>query len=303
MKRCALLCAMFLTLVSTRPAEAAYGHAVLLFNLQDAEIDESSGVVAGSQDGVLFTHNDSEDAPPWRFFAVGANGQTLATYTAIGSLNTDWEDMSRGPGSDGKPALFFGDIGDNFLIRPFLVIYEVAEPAVDVASEGAQVQVPVVSIKRFVYPDGRHDSETLLVHPVTGEIAVVTKDATGESGVYVEGEEILPGLATLTRVATISFTKIARPYQPTDFDQTSRLLATGGDISPDGRRLVVRTYVEAFEWDISKGLATGLNGAPLRIELPFTKQGEAICYARDGRAVLTTSEQLPAPVHRIGSAA
>jgi hypothetical protein len=284
-----------LALIPAASAQAGgYAKADLLFNLQDATIDESSGVVAGSAPGVLFTHNDSEDVPPFRFFAVGPKGQTLATYHVLGALNTDWEDIARGPGMGGTPSLYLADIGDNFHIRPFLVISEVKEPSIGNASANRTSVVGVVSTTYLIYPEGdRPDSETFIVNPKTGGFVVVTKDgATGSSRVYVAS-----GTGMLTKVGTIEFTKIARPPQKSDFDATSRLSATGGDISPDGRRLVVRTYVEAFEWDISKGLAAGLTTTPTRIRLPFTRQGEAIAYSSDGRSVITTSEQLPAPVH------
>jgi hypothetical protein len=178
-------------------------------------------------------------------------------------------------------------------------VYEVAEPEVDPKMMGAEINVPVADVDVLIYEDGPHDAETLAVHPRTGAITVVTKDATGESGLYVAQEQMVPGISLLHRVATISFKRIARPQRKSDFDATSRLLTTGGDISPDGRRLVVRTYVEAFEWDISKGIASGVKGKAARIVLPVTKQGEAIAYSRDGLSLITTSEQLPTPVHRV----
>jgi hypothetical protein len=149
----------------------------------------------------------------------------------------------------------------------------------------------------LIYPDGQHDAETFIVHPKTGQLIVVTKDPAGKSGVYVAS-----GTGLMTKTADIDFTTIARPERESDFDGTSRLSTTGGDISPDGKRLVIRTYVEAFEWDISKGIAAGLKAKPTRIALPFTRQGEAIAYSRDGSALITTSEQLPAPVHRLARA-
>jgi hypothetical protein len=297
MRKIAVACLVLAALAWANPAFAAYGPARLLYTLKDQRIGESSGVESSSASRkVLFTHNDSGDIP--RFFAIGPKGQTLATYTVLGAAAADWEDMTAGRGADGGPALFFGDIGDNFLARPFLTVYEVAEPTVDLGTSGAEEVVPITDVLHLVYEDGPHDAEALFVHPRTGALGIVTKDASGSSGVYLSSD-VLPGFAMLHRVATISFKKIARPAQKRDFDATSRLQATGADMSPDGRRLVVRTYVEAFEWNVSKGLARGLAKKPLRIPLPRTAQGEAISYARDARALVTTSEQLPAPVHQV----
>lgn len=106
----------------------------------------------------------------------------------------------------------------------------------------------------------------------------------------------------LRRVATISFKNIARPAHPKDFSPSSRLQTTGGEFSPDGRRLVIRTYIEAFEWDVARGLEAGLKQPPTRIPLPRTAQREAIAYTRDGLSLVTTSGQLPAPVHLVPGA-
>jgi hypothetical protein len=261
MKRLALLCALLLTLVWAAPAQARYGKAVLLFNLADARITESSGIASSSRSAdLLFTHNDSGDIA--RFFAVGPKGKTLATYTVIGATAVDWEDMARGPGAGGEPTLFFADIGDNYHARPALVVYEVAEPEVDPKMTGAEVDVPVANIDVLVYEDGPHDAETLVVHPRTGAITVVTKDATGESGVYVAQEQMVPGISLLHRVATISFKRIARPRQKSDFDATSRLLATGWrhltGRSPAGRPHLRRSVrVGYLEGDRVRGQRQG----------------------------------------------
>ena len=294
---------MLLTLVIARPASAGYGRARLLFFLQDTRITESSGVASYSRSSkVLFTHNDSGDVA--RFFAIGPRGETLATYTFLnGYTAVDWEDMARGPGIDKKPALIFGDIGDNAASRPFVTIYAIPEPEIDFsnASENFEIGAPMGTVTRLMYEDGPHDAETLFVHPKTGQVGIVTKSADGESGVYIAGKPDEMGFATLKRVASISFKKIARPYQKADFGPESRLQTTGGDISPDGKRIVVRTYVEAFEWNIAGGLAKGLARRPTRIPLPRTNQGEAIAYTRDGRSLVTTTEQQPSPVHLIPS--
>ena len=239
---------------------------------------------------VFFTHNDSGDTA--RFFAVGPGGRTIATYDVEGARAVDWEDVAQ-LRADDVSMLYFGDIGDNRAKRPNITVYGVLEPEVDVTGAGITETVATRSVTTLTYPDAAHDAETLFVLPETGEFGIVTKEPDGHSGVYLAGQQD----GALHRVATIDFAKIARPSRITDFAPQSRLAATGGEVSPDGRHLIVRTYVEAFEWDISAGLARGLGTAPKRVPLPPTRQGEAISYTRDGDALLTTSEQLPAPVY------
>ena len=297
---------VFATLPFPRDAGASFRVAKLLFNLKDTRIGESSGVASSAKTpGVLFTHNDSGDTA--RFFAVGPKGQTLVTFDIQTQGSVDMEDMAAGRTYSRDPALFFADIGDNYRARPFVVVYEVPEPEVDIYGDSAVVTPHGVTL--LLYEDGPHDAETMFLVERGRRIGIVTKEANGQSGVYLEedvagteGEIQTVKVALLRRVATIRFDKVARPYQKGDFSRESRLMTTGGDVSPDGKRFVVRTYVEAFEWDISKGLVNGLKKRPVRIPLPRTKQGEAIAYAQDGRSLVTTSEQLPAPVHLVPAA-
>lgn len=310
-------------------AWAAYGPAQHVFDFQGSAIYESSGVAPAAADGVLFTHNDSGDSS--RFFAVGSEGQTLATYDVVVSafdpgycaptgpycphtvdpFPVDWEDMARGVAPDGPPAVFLGDIGDNYVsnsttgsyvtvpVRPFVTVYQVAEPNVNVAEEGV-TRLAYARPINLVYEDGPHNAETLLFNPSDGKLVIVTKEEDGLCGVY-EANLLAAGIGVLQKIAEVNFDAIARPYDPAnDFGPASRLLTTGGAISPDGTKVVVRTYVEAFEWTILDGdLAAAFAGTPERIVLPQTDQGEAISYSRDGSALFVTSEGLHAPVHRL----
>jgi hypothetical protein len=296
------------TVALATPADAGFHPAKLLFNLRDERITESSGVSSSAYtEKVIYTHNDSGDIG--RFFAVGPKGQTLATYDVAPLAAVDWEDMSSAEDFAKRPALLFGDIGDDYRARPAIVAYRVPEPKVDPAASGVTETLVPDAVHVMVYEDGPHDAETMFFMAKEGRIGIVTKEANGQSGVYVadtnvfssDGDVLLinPVVKLLRRLATIRFDKIARPFQKGDFSPESRLQATGGEISRDGKRFVVRTYVEAFQWDISRGLAAGLAKPPVRIPLPRTKQGDAIAYAGDDVSLVTTSEQLPAPVHLV----
>jgi hypothetical protein len=309
--RVVIMLATFLSMSVASPADAGFIRARLLFNLKDARITESSGVASSAYTGkILFTHNDSGDTG--RFFAIGPKGQTLATYDVAPVGAVDWEDMTSSTDYRKRPALLFGDIGDNYAprpTRPAIAAYQVLEPKVDPSAAGVTDTLVPETVHVMVYEDGPHDAETMFFLPKERRIGIVTKDANGQSGVYVEDFEVLasegdlteidPFVSILRRVATIRFDKIARPYQKGDYAPESRLQATGGEITRDGTRLVVRTYVEAFQWDISRGLVAGLKKAAVRIPLPRTKQGEAIAYYGDDRSLVTTTEQLPSPVHLV----
>lgn len=269
-------------------SHASYAPATELARFADPRIVESSGVSASTRsDEVLFTHNDSGDGA--RFFAVDRTGATLAVFDVDGARAQDWEDMARGLAPDGGPALFFGDIGDNFRRRPHVTVYVVREP--ERLTDGT---VPLLRRLDLRYEDGPHDAETLLVHPGSGALSVVTKAPDGVAGVYTadrhdQGRRV----GVLRRVAEVRLDSVA--IQPGG----NARAVTSGEIAPDGRRVVLRTLFEAFEWDLplDGGLSAAFAAPPRRIPLPTTRQGEAIAYTGDGRSLVTTSEGVGAPLH------
>lgn len=306
--RAAVLVVVWVGTLSLGPTVEAYGPAVELFRFKDERITESSGVAASSrQRDVLFTHNDSGDAP--RFFAVDRYGCTRTTYSLVGAEAIDWEDMARGPGSAGRASLFFGDIGDNLSQRTDgISVYRVPEPRVDLSRSGPRcargTTVLVRDWARFdlVYPDAPQDAETLLVHPRTGQLFVVTKTYAMISGVYAAPYPLDPkSTNVLERVATIVFPPSdADPTLNPPFGAIGRVNATGGEIAPAADRVVVRTYTDAWEWMMPDGdIAAAFADSPVRVLLPPTMQGEAIAYAHGGKALVVTTEGVNAPVHLI----
>src|SRR3954468_5995280 len=218
----------------------AYGAGRTLCSLP-APITESSGIVASSRsDNVFFTHNDSGDSA--RFFAIDRKCQLLATVNVTGATAIDWEDMARGPGRGGKPALFLGDIGDNTVTRKSVVVYEVPEPDIDESKTGVTVTARAIA-HRFTYEDGPHDAETLLVGPA-GDIVIVTKSDSGISRVYRAGGTVLKFMTK------IDFNPLAEDFgfSLSPIAIVGRARATGGDVTADGTRVIVRTYAGAFEW-------------------------------------------------------
>ena len=298
---------------SPAPAQG-YGAGRLYFDFQDPRIVESSGLVASSvRDGVFFTHNDSPGTPEGqveeaRVFAVDDQGCTLAEYRLPGATNQDWEDIARGPSAAGGNVLWLGDIGDNNHMRTAGIdVYRVAEPNMNSSARRAADGCPTAAVEttawtkfRLRYVDTPHDAETLLAHPSTGQLFVVTKSPTSTALVYAAPVELVEGVDNmLMPVAAITFppsTTLGRGVQADQqfgFDAAGRLQTTAGDISADGTRVVIRTYTDAWEWDITGGDVPGaFLGVPRQLPLRYTAQGEAIAYTRDGAALVTTCERL-----------
>ena len=281
-----------------------YQPAVELPHLQDATNSESSGVAASRRNpGILWTHNDSGGKP--LLYAVDREGNTAAVFRVRGAKARDWEDMAYGPGPrGGGQFLYIGDIGDNQGRRTDCVVYRVPEPKV-VARPGTQgapqaTDAPTVPVP-FRYPDGPQNAEALLVHPRTGVVYIVTKAVGGVAGVYrfpLQAARTRGGVAKqrLAKVGTVRITGEAHFFPN---------LVTGGDIAPDGRRVVLCTYAAAYEWTLPPGAKTFdaiWKTRPARIALPALPQCEAVCYTPDGKALIVTSENVPARVYRLDRA-
>ncbi len=253
--------------------------------LDTPEIDEASGIAASAvHAGVVYVHNDSGDRA--RFFALDGTGHLLATYHVDGAFAVDWEDMAAGPCGDAREprgrCLYFGDIGDNLELRSSATVYRVAEPA---ALEPADQHLPSEALT-FAYPDGSHDCETLLVHPQTGELYLVTKTRSGPSGVYRFPMPLTPGTrVTLAKIATV------RP-------PVGSPLFTAGDIHPAGTGVLLRTYTHVFHYPLAGDVAAALAGAPCVMPVTAEKQGEAVAWSAAGDGYLTVSEGKGAPLYR-----
>lgn len=274
---------------------AATAPAPLL--LLPPQITESSGVATSSvSDDWFFTHEDSGAGPV--FSAVGVDGRLLATYD-LGVDARDWEDMGRGP--DGT--LWLADIGDNGARRDLgLLVHRVAEPQVDPGRTGVEQDVPATSY-RLRYADGPRDAETLLVHPQTGRLFVVTKPLGADPRVYAAPPELAAGGPNvLEQVGTVEVGGTGTAGGP-GIGALAQGLVTGGDISPDGTRVALRTYTDLYEWPLAgDDVAAALEGEPEVTALPATFQGEGVAYTRDGTSLLLTTEGERAPVHRLPSA-
>lgn len=261
-----------------------YGAPRLLGHLENPAIIESSGLAASIIDpGRLWTHNDSANAPV--VYCIELDGRACGEVTVTNAIARDWEDIAVGPGPDESLIyLYVGDIGDNAISEETITIYRFPEPQPG-ADRSIDVEAQAI---RLSYPDGPHDAETLLVHPRTGDLYIVTKEEV--SGVYKASPPFTTdSTMMLDRVAQFSI-----------FDTLSD--RTGGAISPDGRRVVVSTYVNAFEFVLPDGEAMFdaiWSQEPLRVPIGPLSQAEGITYSVDGREIIATEEGLGAPIYQV----
>lgn len=258
--------------------------------IKTAEIIESSGVVnSRCNENVLWIHNDSGDGS--YIYALDKQGAKLGKFRVSGAKHIDWEDIATFKNPAGECFLYIGDIGNNDLNQDKLTIYRVKEPAVANNSETSRdtaIETEKAEAIKFSYPDDTHNAETLMVHPATGDIYVVTKEDSEQAGVYKLAANY--NADSLNKLEKVSDFKVpAIPYG----------MLTGGDISPDGKRVVLCDYFAGYEIELP---ANAQNFDDIwkqkiaKINLGERKQGEAITYSTDGKSIYATSEKKNAPV-------
>ncbi|HEX7332897.1 MAG TPA: hypothetical protein VF290_15440 [Pyrinomonadaceae bacterium] len=280
--------------IPQKPKPAAYGPPATIATLKDKSISESSGLAASRLTaGAYWTHNDSGDGP--FIYAFDTRGASFGVFRVAGAQARDWEDMAAGPGSEGgKSYLYLGDIGDNNNARSEIVVYRVAEPPLTTATRKFTKSAPGTTQPaeaiRLRYPDGAHDAETLLVHPVSGHIYIITKVVIANPAVYEAAPPFTAGKPiTMTRLGLVSV--------PSLFGG----IITGGSISPDGRRVALCDYFQGYE--LTLPATANFNDiwkqSMVSFDLGKRKQGEAIAYRLDGKAILATSEGRNASVIQV----
>ena len=98
-----------------------------------SELRESSGLaVSRTQPGVLWSHNDSGDAPT--LYAIDLKGRLLARVAVTDAIARDWEDIAMGtcPWEEpsGRQCLYVADTGNNDRSRDVLTVFVVLEPTI-----------------------------------------------------------------------------------------------------------------------------------------------------------------------------
>ncbi len=272
-------------------APTQYGKPEVVGTIKTGEIKESSGLVASKcQENVFWTHNDSDDGA--YLFALNSTGEKLGTWKIKDAKNIDWEDIATIKNAGGECILYVGDIGNNARSRSDFTIYLVQEPQVSEAAKNSSKKNPLAvedgDAIKFDYPDGRPDAETLLVHLQTGDVYVLTKRLQGAAGVYK-----LPKNFSLEKINRLEKTAdFTVPAIPNGF-------LTGGDVSSDGKRIIICDYFAAYEIvlpESSKNFDEIWKEKPQTIELGERTQGEAVCYSADGNSIYATSEKANSPL-------
>lgn len=259
--------------------------SVVAQNIKDERLTEISGIgVSSKSNDLLWTHNDSGDTS--QLFLVHKTGVTLAVYNFNKPVR-DCEDMAIWYRNDGKAEIFIGDIGDNEAKRPYITIYRFLEPKVEKASLKGEISIDKVKQLKFKYPDGPRDAECLMVDPIDKKIYIISK-REDSVGIYSA-----PLNSSSSQVITL--TKELSLFFP---GQRSAKWITAGDISANGKHILVKSYIAIYYWQRKENetLVNCLKRSAKALPYHPEKQGEAICFTNDAQHYYTISEGKNPPI-------
>lgn len=259
-----------------------------LGEVTDGRLSEVSGLVASRKNpNALWVHNDSGNET--ELYLISTQGKLLATYYLAEGVNFDWEDIAAGSGPvAGETYLYVGDIGDNVAMYDERYVYRFVEPVYT----GTATADTIADYDRlgFFYREGAVNAETLLFDPLTQDLFVLSKESDQVRVHQFHFPSAPPFRQPAELVATLAFGGV---------NLLDRLV--GGDISPDGQEVLLKTYEHVLYWSredtttsIPELLQTPADTLPYWPE----PQGEAIGFAADGSGYYTLSEEnLGADIH------
>lgn len=254
--------------------------------LTDSSITTISGLTASRiNQGVLYGIVDA--GGPAAVYVFTIEGNLLGTITLADVNQHDWEDISTGPGANGEPNIYIGDIGDNAARqggtpRENISIYRFNEPEIDIDTAGFSIEQSEFEKIELQYPEQAHDAETLAIHPTTGDIFIFSKEDDGHTFLFtapfIDAPAATP--AELELIADINLGATGQAGQ-----------VSAGDIDPMGQRFILRTYTSIFLWEYQQSLENTFAQPANTLPAAEEPQSEGLTFSADGEAWYSMGER------------
>ena len=243
-----------------------------------AALGEVSGIVKSTLGDFYWVHNDSGDEA--RLFAIDADGSVLwPPYRGVSgsdwpghvidnAWNFDWEDIALADG-----VLYIADAGNNGNARRDLGVYVVNEPdPLAIPRMRALKFLPIRYPDQQSFPAERWHFDCEAVFVADDKLYFITKHRRpGEIRSFEAGAKLYrldTAFADRENVLNLVGTR------------EDLVLATGADLSPDGTRLAVSTYVALWIFHRPEEGDDWFSGAALKLDLDrsVAKQLEAVTW-------------------------
>ncbi|GAB3083581.1 hypothetical protein [Micromonospora schwarzwaldensis] len=246
----------------------------------DDRLRELSGLVA-TGNGYVVINDGSDDPTRKRVFYLDAKCKVDKEVRYSGDGPLDTEDLALGPD---RKTLWIADTGDNIEKKTRRERVAVWTMPLSGSKE------PV--LHRLAYPAKEpHDAEALLVGDDNLPL-VITKELSGKSEIFTPTAKLRAGGDTepipMKKVGEVTLPKTNTENK---LGSPGRALVTGAARSPDGAKVVLRTYADAFEFDVAGGdILKALTSGKPRVTPLADPFGEAISYSVDGKSFVTVSD-------------
>lgn len=257
-----------------------------------------------------------EDGATAYVLAINRNTAALAgKWTLSGVTTTDVEDVTTAA-VGGVSYIWVADVGDNGNSRSTIKIIRVVEPTVT----GSDGTVPAGDIQTITcqYPAGdapsNKDVECIIADPDTGDIYLITKRISPIKCYKLTFAETYSGTQTLEYMGNLTNSSELNIISTTYTGNNGYV--TGGDISPNGNEIILRSYSALYLWQRDKnsetiyeclsrtynsiltnayvggGGSSSITTAPKCLHPSQEPQGEAVAFDYEGMNLYTCSEYL-----------
>ena len=259
-----------------------FGFGKIVGKIENKTIKEASGLVESieNQNG-LWTHNDGGDGP-FLYFISNQDAKILKKVSLVGIKNEDWEDLAIGPSilGDTSTYIYLGDIGDNKKNKTIKKIHFFREPKIK-DFDNELIEINDIKTISFYSEKKIENFETLMIDPNSKELFLIAKNKKKKQNIYkIDTENI-----------EIDEIQKAKKYLTLNLKNLKGEI-TGGEISRNGQKCLIKTYKNVFLWERKKDekWKNIWSQAPKILKYIPESQGEAICWSNDENAYFTLSE-------------
>ena len=246
-------------------------------NLQSPDsnqLEQSSGLVGGLTNSDLIYICEGRNNPN-EIHVFTQNADYRGKIVVVGATNIDWQDIAIGPGpQEGINYIYIGDIGDRQSNREFLSVYRFPEP--DLSGQTAPFVVQSSGVERIDFTiSQKRDFQTLMVDPITKDIIVM---GTMQAMVY-----------------RLRYPQSTSSKNKADYKGHHRLRREikAGDISPDGKYVLIKDVGEIFKWDIPAGedpIKIMFEVAPTKVPYTAEIEGGALGWTANSNSYFTITD-------------